>query len=43
MFVNTNRKSERIAVLKNKVSLSKLDDEDTNVFQKSLIDRYNDA
>ena len=43
VFVNTNRKSERITVLKNKVSLSKLDDEDSNVFQKSLIDRYNDA
>ena len=40
VFVSTNCKSERIAVLKEKISLSKLDDEDTNVFQKSLIDRY---
>ena len=40
VFVSTNCKSERIAVLKDKISLSKLDDEDTNVFQKSLIDRY---
>ena len=29
-----------IAVLKDNISLSKLDDEETNVFQKSLIDRY---
>ena len=40
VHVNINCKSERIAVLKDKISLSKLDDEDTNVFQKSLIDRY---
>ena len=39
VFVDTNPKSERIAVLKDKTSLE-LDDEDTNVFQKSLIDRY---
>ena len=31
VFVNTNPKNE---------SLSQLDDSDTNVFQKSLIDRY---
>ena len=29
-----------MTVLKDNVSLSKLDDDDTNVFQKSLIDRY---
>ena len=40
VFVDTNPKNERIAVLKDNVSLSKLDDDDTNVFQKSLIDRY---
>ena len=40
VFVNTNRKNERIAVLKSNESLSQLDDSDTNVFQKSLIDRY---
>lgn len=40
VFVDTNPKNERIAVLKDSASLSKLDDGDTNVFQKSLIDRY---
>ena len=40
MFVNTNPKNERIAVLKRNESLSQLDDSDTNVFQKSLIDKY---
>ena len=40
VFVDTNPKNERIAVLKDNVSLSKLDNEDTNVFQKSLSDRY---
>ena len=40
VFVNTNPKNERIAVLKNKDSLSQLNDDDTDVFQKSLIDRY---
>ena len=38
--VDTNPKNERIAVLKNNDSLSQLNDDDTNVFQKSLIDRY---
>ena len=40
VFVNTNPKHERIAVLKNPDLLSQLEDDDTNVFQKSLIDRY---
>ena len=40
VFVDTNPKNERIAVLKGKQILSQLDDDDTNVFQKSLIDRY---
>ena len=40
VFVDTNPKSERIAVLKDKVMLSQLEDDDTDVFQKSLIDRY---
>ena len=40
MFVDTNPKSERIAVLKDNASLSRMDENDTNVFQKSLIDRY---
>ena len=40
VFVNTNPKIKQIAVLKSKESLSQLDDSDTNVFQKSLINRY---
>ena len=40
LFVDTNPKSERIAVLKYNASLSQPEDNDTNVFQKSLIDRY---
>ena len=40
VFVDTNPKHERMAVLKTNDSLSQLDDDDTNVFQKSLIDRY---
>ena len=40
VFVDTNSKNERIAVLKDSKSLNKLDDDDTNVFQKSLINRY---
>ena len=40
VFVDTNPKNERIAVLKDNASLTQLEDNDTNVFQKSLIDRY---
>ncbi len=40
IFVDTNIKKDRIAVLKGPDDLSKLHGEDTNVFQKSLIDRY---
>ena len=40
VFVDTNKKDERIAVLKDSKSLTDLPDDDTNVFQKSLIDRY---
>jgi hypothetical protein len=40
VFVDTNPKNERIAVLKDKNTLDQLDDEDTNLFQKNLIDRY---
>ncbi len=40
VFVDTNPKNERVAVLKDSASLKELDDDDTNVFQKSLIDRY---
>ena len=40
IFVDTNPKSERIAVLKGRQMLNELNDDDTNVFQKSLIDGY---
>ena len=40
VYVDTNPKQERIAILKDKTALSQLSDDDTNVFQKSLIDRY---
>ena len=40
LYVDTNPKSERIAVLKSKEMLNQLEDDDTDVFQKSLIDRY---
>ena len=40
LFVDTNPKHDRIAVLKDNESLSRLDDDDTNVFQKSLVERY---
>ena len=40
VFVDTNPKNERIAVLKDNASLGQLEENDTNVFQKSLIDRY---
>ena len=40
VYVDINPKQERIAVLKQSAALSQLHDDDTNVFQKSLIDRY---
>ena len=40
VFVNTNPKNERIAVLKDHATLKELDDDDPDVFHKSLIDRY---
>ena len=40
VFVDTNPKSEQIAVLKSKDMLSQLEDGYTDVFNKSLIDRY---
>ena len=40
VFVDTNPKTNRIGVLKDLNAISQLDDDDTNVFQKSLIDRY---
>ena len=35
VFINTNPKTERIATLKSKDMLSQLEDDDTNVFNKS--------
>ena len=40
VFINTNKKEERIGVVKRASDLEKLDDDDENVFQKSIIDRY---
>ena len=40
VFVDTNAKKERIAVLKSPDMINQLDEDDTNVIQKSLIDRY---
>ena len=40
VFVDTNTKNERISVLKNTQELEQLEDDDVDVFQKSLIDRY---
>lgn len=40
VFTNTSPKSKRIAVLKDKKSLNDMQDDDTNVFQTSLVDRY---
>ena len=40
IFVDTNPKSKIIPVLMGKEMLSQLEDNDTDVFQKSLIDRY---
>ena len=40
VYVDTNPKQDRIAVSKDNTALSQLSDDDTNVFQKSLIDRY---
>ena len=40
VFIDTTVKECRIAVLKSNDVLSRLDDDDTAVFSKSLIDRY---
>ena len=40
VFIDTNPKQERVAVLKNSSAIDQLDDDDTDVFQKSLVDRY---
>ena len=40
VFVDTSPKNNRIGVLKDLNAISQLDDDETNVFQKSLIDRY---
>ena len=40
VFVDTNPKHQRIAVLKDKNSLNQLEEDDTDVFQISLVERY---
>ena len=40
VFGNTNPKQERVVALKDHTTLQGLDDDDTNVFQKRLIDRH---
>ena len=40
VFVDTNPKKNRIAVLKKQDAINQLDGDDTDVFQRSLIDRY---
>ena len=40
VFVDTNVKKDRIAVLKGRDAIDQLDGEDSDVFQKSLVDRY---
>ena len=40
VWVDTNPKNERIAVLKSTQELEQLDNDDVNVFQKSLIEHY---
>ena len=40
VFVDTNPRKERIAVLKDRGALKDLGDNNTDVFQKSLIDRH---
>ena len=40
VFVDTNPKCNRIGVLKDFNAISQLDNDDKNVFQKSLLDRY---
>ena len=40
VFINTSPKSERVTVLKSTKHLKDLHDNDTNVFCKSVVDRY---
>lgn len=40
VFVDTNPSDKRISVVKSAAELSKLDDDDQNVFCKSLVERY---
>ena len=40
VFVDINPKNERIAVLKDKNMLDQIHDDNTNIFQKNLIDGY---
>ena len=38
--VNTNMQDEYISLLKSRAQLAQMEDDDDNVFAKSLIDRY---
>ena len=40
MYVDSNTKKDRIAVLKDDPFFIMLDENDTNIFKKGLIDRY---
>ena len=40
MFVNTDFKKDRVAIFKKDGALQALDDDDEDVYQTSLIDRY---
>ena len=40
VFVDTYAKKDRISVLKDSATIQELDDSDSNVFCKSLLDRY---
>ena len=40
MFVNTDFKKDRVCIFKNDGALQALDDDDEDVYQTSLIDRY---
>ena len=40
VYIDTNTKNDRVAVLKPKEALDDLHEDDTDVFQKSFIDRY---
>ena len=40
MFINTDSRQERVSILKKPKVLDEMDNDDHNIFQTSLIDRY---